>query len=299
MDYVVNTDFLNIRNKPKVGKNIITALPKGQKLHLLTKSPNHSWWEVSTSLDGLVLKGFVASKYLIEAAAFTPERPVKGIQAVHRKEHMPHVNRQSRASGWSYPLAEAGKPMRDNTNPKTMTESLGVIIHWLDVEYSPRYQPTSQSTYCYIYAHDYCYLSGTYLPRVWWSSRALLELAEGKEVAVDYGISIYEMNANNLYTWLMDFGSQFGWQRTYDVTALQNYANQGKVCLIAAKNKKSTLSGHICAVVPENEQNWAFRNGSGLSPLVSQAGRRNFQYKTNYNWWYGNSFSHFGFWYHD
>lgn len=299
MDFIVNTAFLNMRKAPRVGKNVITALPKGQLIVLLHKSDNSQWWEVSTSFEGAILKGYVASQYLIEAAAYSQGLPVIGIQTVHRKEGMSHVTRYSRASGWSYPLGEATRPNRDTTSPETKAGSLSRIIHWLDVANSPRYQPTSKSTYCNIYAHDYCYLAGTYLPRVWWSSKALLELAEGKEVVAEYGLSIYEMNANNLYHWLVEFGSQFNWQRSFDAAALQEKANKGNVCIVSAKNKMAHRSGHVCMVVPENDQFQAFRKGSAVCPLISQAGRYNFQYKTNYNWWQGNSFSHFGFWYQE
>lgn len=74
---VVNTAFLNIRNKPEVGKTIKPAMPKGQKLHLLKKSPNNSWREVSTSWEGLILKGLVASRNLTEAALLLPNLLLK------------------------------------------------------------------------------------------------------------------------------------------------------------------------------------------------------------------------------
>ena len=299
MNYIVNTAYLNIRRAPEIGRNVITALPQGQVVVLKQKSANDLWWEVSTSFAGSQLSGYVAARYLLEAIQYIPPITVSSIQAVHRQENNPHITRASRASGWSYPLGEEGRPSRNGQSKKSRANDLSQIVNWLQVGYSNRYRPTSNSTYCNIYAHDYCYLAGAYLPRVWWSAKSLIDLAAGKQIVPSYGFSIFEMNANSLYNWLVDFGEQFGWKRIFSELQLQNYANEGKVCLISAKNKILRRSGHICAVVPETAEQKAFHTGSVFSPLTSQAGRNNFQYKTNYSWWYFNTFSHFGFWYHD
>lgn len=298
MNYLVNTAYLNMRKSPGIGRNVITALPQGQLVIIKQKSSDNVWWEVSTTVAGAQLSGYVAARYLLEAIHYTPPAMVSSVQAVHRKENNPNATRDSRAAGWTYPLGETDRPGRNGQDAEAKANDLTRIVNWLQVERSKRYQPTSNSTYCNIYAHDYCYLSATYLPRLWWSAKALIDLAAGKQVVPAYGLSIYEMNANGLYDWLVDFGDQFGWKRIFDEAELQDRANKGMVCIISAKNKILSRSGHICAVVPETAEHTAFRSRSGFSPLISQAGRNNYQYKTNYNWWHYDRFSHFGFWYH-
>lgn len=299
MQYKVNTAFLNMRKAPHLGRNIITALPKGQMVVVHKKSADRLWWEVSTHFNGVQLMGFVAARYLLEAMQYQPSDRLGEVVAVHRQENNPRATRNSRAVGWSYPIGEAGRPSRTGTNPTAKARDLSKIVSWLMVETSERYRRQGKSTYCNIYAHDYCYLAGAYLPRVWWSPKALMKLAEGRQVVPEYGLGIFEMNANSLYDWLVDFGGQFNWKREFSTEKLQEYANEGKVCIISAKNKNLNRSGHICAVVPETNEHQALLRPSGLSPLISQAGLTNYRYKSGYDWWQLGSFSHFGFWVHD
>lgn len=299
MKYIVNTSFLNLRRTPEIKANVITALPKGQNVVLNQKFVDNLWSEISTEVAGITLNGFVASRFLIKADSYKPPPKLVSLKAIHREENRPSVTRSSRESGWSYPLGEIEKPSRKANSKKENAEELTAIINWIQVESSKRYQATSNSTYCNIYAHDYCYLSGTYLPRVWWKSNALSDLSAGRPVIPGYDQTYKEMNANELFDWLVDFGEQFGWTRTFDIEKLQEKANEGNVCLISAKNKILSKSGHICAVVPETDQNKAYKSYLGFSPLISQAGRKNYQYKSNYNWWHYNSFSQFGFWLHE
>ena len=69
-----------------------------------------------------------------------------------------------------------------------------------------------------------------------------------------YGTTVSELNANSLYNWLEEFGSDFGWRRTLDVTELQNAANAGQVALICGQRTELNQPGHICLVVPETAE---------------------------------------------
>src|SRR5262249_43727499 len=108
-----------------------------------------------------------------------------------------------------------------------------------------RYQPTKKVTFCNVYAHDYCFLAGVYLPRVWWKPKAIEDLAQGKPVEAFYGSTIDEQRANDLFRWLRDFGDRFGWRQTGTLTKLQQEVNQGAIGLIVARRKQDGLSGHM------------------------------------------------------
>lgn len=54
---------------------------------------------------------------------------------------------------------------------------LRAIGDWLAVEESKRYLSGEGKTYCNVYAADYCYLAGVYLPRVWCNPKALAAIA--------------------------------------------------------------------------------------------------------------------------
>jgi hypothetical protein len=200
-------------------------------------------------------------------------------------------------------LNEAGQPRRQGTTPETLKASIDEIIEWLAVDdvAHKRYQPRGDVTFCNIYAHDFCFLAGIYLPRVWWSQAALVKLAEGVAVEPRYGATIDELRANDLFRWLRDFGPQFGWRQTGTLTKLQLAANSGGVGLIVARRKENGRPGHIVVVVPETERaraKWD-RSGEVVAPLQSQAGSRNFRRGTGTpNWWRDTRFAEFAFWIH-
>jgi hypothetical protein len=194
-------------------------------------------------------------------------------------------------------LQEDGQPSRTGETMEQKAGSLSAIVHWLDVEQSARYQPTSGQTRQNIYAYDYCYLAGVYLPRVWWTQSALKRIATGESVTARYQETVQELNSNNVYSWLETHGSSFGWRRTYDLTELQTAANQGKVAIICAQNRRGS-PGHISVVVPETAAHQAkWENQKVSTPLQSQAGRLNFRYGTLH--WWDTRFQAVGFWIHD
>lgn len=288
---------LFLRSEPVVKDSTkITVLPMG---HLVTKVADSSvtgWWEVSTTVDDTDLSGYVSSRFLVPDSTFVAPDPVRSITAVHLPT--PANMKVMRSNTlYAYALNEAGQPTRKNSSSnaekaKTLTE----IVKWLDVENKARYRPKPTSTYCNIYAYDYSYLSSVYVPRVWWTHSALEDLRAGRTVRPSYGNTVVELNANSLFEWFRDFGSKFGWKRTFDLTEMQNAANDGQAVIISAQHKIPNRSGHICPVVPETTAKKAVRSGSTIvRPLQSQAGRTNRKYQTSL-WWTMNVYRNFGFW---
>lgn len=158
------------------------------------------------------------------------------------------------------------------------------IVDALSVGTDKRYDPGTTAagnfqTYCNVFAHDYAFLMGAYLPRTWWSKAVLEHYAKTGEIPEPaYGKNCYEMNANQLYDWLDTWGPKFGWNRLGEtdaagLTTAQDAANQGLVVIISA-NTGTRASGHITAVVPETTDATAARdeNGKVKTPLQSQAG---------------------------
>jgi hypothetical protein len=202
---------------------------------------------------------------------------------------------------WAFALNEGDQPARVTDSPKHKVESIHEIIDWLDVEDSERYRARGSSTYCNIYAHDYCYLCQTYIPRIWWDEETAKKVMSGQKIKPRYGTNVFEKNANALHDWFIEYGSEFGWNSTNDLNELQDSANNGNVCIIVAKRKNPSLNGHITAVAPETDVFEATReNGRVVVPVESQAGSRNYEYiNKGYQWWAKAKFSDFGFWIHE
>jgi hypothetical protein len=315
--FVVNTlvDTLRVRSEPSVDpkrprKNVVGQIPDGQIVRAITGKPTNGFLEIETSLHGARLHGFASTKYLktapavelpqVVAPAATP--PTSGIVAVYCPRPKNSVtSRKENANALS--LNEPGQPQRKGNTPDELRASLAEIIEWLAVDKVSykRYQPRDGLTFCNIYAHDYCFLAGVYLPRVFWASSALERLARGEVVEPKYGQTIDEIRANDLFRWLRDFGLRFGWRQTSTLTKLQTEVNQGAIGLIVARRREDGRSGHIVAVVPETASKLAKRNSSGdvTAPLQSQAGSRNFRYGTGtLDWWKGQQFADSAFWLH-
>ncbi len=298
--YRVKATQLNLRSRPLVSNlNRLALLPQG---HLVTKVEElaQPWWKVNTTFANAPLTGFVHSSFLERVTAGGGGNGhATGLVAVHMPENNP-ASKRSSIGGRAHPLGEPGRPSRSAAGPPAKAASLGNIVAWLDVERSKRYlpdPPPGRNTYCNIYAYDYCHLAGAYLPRVWWSSKAASKLAQGIPVAPEYGVSLFEQTANLLFNWLGEYGPDFGWERTFDLDALQRRANEGFVCIACATTGKST-PGHITAVVPETATAAAKRShGKVTIPLQSQAGRQNARYFAS-AWWTKATFQDHGFWLH-
>jgi hypothetical protein len=306
--------MLRLRSEPKISApptaNVIGEIPDGHPVRAMTGVPVKDFLEIETSLNGALLRGFASTKFLVADAQRTeiplvepaPHPPQSGIVAVSMPLRPGTIIKRTQEAD-AHSLNEAGQPGRQGATPDELRAELARIIDWLGVDKPPhkRYQPRAGMTFCNIYSHDYCSLAGVYLPRVWWTSRALIDLSQGKAVEPLIGNSIAEVRANDLFRWLREFGPSFGWRQTGTLTKLQQEANQGAVGLIVARRKQDGRSGHIVAVVAETENERARRDASGdvTAPLQSQAGISNFRYGTGKpNWWKGEEFAESAFWLH-
>lgn len=296
IEFKVNTPGLNLRSEPRVkSNNIIASLSLGDTVTKLGAAADPKWWRVSTIIQGNHVEGFVNHNFLVPAAKFDQPPVQTGITEVHLKAGKKIARNQ--ASGRAFALNEDGQPRRDGATDVAKAADLIAIIKHLNVEKSARYKATG-ATFCNIYAHDYCFLAGVYLPRVWWMRKAIATLAAGGSVAPELAVTVSELNANSLFNWLEEFGQDFGWVRTFDLTDMQSAANAGQVGIICAQRKELNSPGHICAVVPETPNHQAKRSGAKVTtPLQSQAGASNFNFGGRV-WWTGSQFRKFGFWKH-
>lgn len=314
--FVVDTKVspLRVRSAPKISrpptKNVIAQLPDGHPVRAVTGKPSKGFLDIETSLHGAHVRGFASTKFLVPAPA-TAEIPVvvpraappsTGIVAVLMPRKTGSVTKRKDPAG-AHSLNEPDMPSRKGTTAAELCAELAAIIDYLAVDKAAheRYQPRDGLTFCNVYTHDYCHLAGVYLPRVWWTPRAIERLTLGETIEPLIGDTIAEMRANDLFRWLRDFGDRFGWRQTGTLTKLQQESNQGAIGLIVARRKEDGKSGHIVAVVPETEDERARRNAAGdiTHPLQSQAGAKNFRYGTgSANWWQGDQFAESAFWIH-
>jgi predicted chitinase len=301
--HTVTANMLNLRSRPwgtRVG-----AIPQGTEVLKLEDSDVAGWARVRVLLNGQIIEGYVATEYLkkIPAAAPPPEPPPPPpvtVPAAHLSTNNRSVTR-ARDGGRAHPLGEPGRPRRTGTTVGTRRRQLIEIVGYLDPEDPThlRYRPRGRTTFCNIYAHDYCTLADRYLPRVWWTDDSLQRIRNGETVPAKYDNTVRELNANALLDWLRDHGAAFGWSAAPDESVLQSAANNGEVCLIVAKRRDLNRSGHVAAVVPETDDVQAARDGSGavLRPVESQAGTRNHRLVVKpTRWWSGDTYQSFGFW---
>jgi hypothetical protein len=285
MDTVVVTAArLNLRRSPHIaGDNLIASLPQGQLAEVVDRS-DPSWWKIQTQLGAVQLSGFSSSKYLKPEDTSAPLATFNTVSAIHYALDL--RSRLDSTAARHSPLSAPAILHRDETAASGEKErGLRRIVDALDVEHSARYQPTALATYCNIYAYDYCYFAGAYLPRVWWTAKALIQLSRREPVAVAYDKTVHELNANALFDWLSEWGDDFGWSRVFDLDHLQHEVNEGSVAVICARRREAARSGHITCVVPETSAAHALRNETQvLAPAQSQAGARNKKYFSK-AWW--------------
>lgn len=223
------------------------------------------------------------------------------IPLAHREIDHPLAKRSSHRKH-SYRLNEADMPQRDAAaSQQEKQAALKRIADWLDVEKSARYERTPELTYCNVYATDYCYLAGVYLPRVWWKEETLKSKA-GTPRVFDQ-VALREMQADDLYKWLQEYGMRYGWRQVHDADSLQAAANQGGIGIICADRRERGRSGHITVVLPEDGAHAAERDKDGkvVQPLQSQAGAKNYRYgSAGKQWWQSkDTFIGFVFFVHD
>jgi hypothetical protein len=295
---------VNLRTQPQLTPStILVRLKQGQQVEELPvpPTPPAGWRHVRAEVQGIVVEGYVKA-FLLEkvttSSVVHPPVVLPNIPEARLKRTDPVRRNQTGDGPRVFDLTEPNLPGRPGSTPVEQAQQLGAIVAYLGVDHSARYAAGSGKTYCNIYAHDYAHLAGAYLPRVWWMRKALVALAAGQAVAPAYGTTVQELNANSLYTWFEEFGADFGWRRSVDLTEVQNAANAGQVCIISGQRRDLNRSGHICAVVPETSTHKARRQGPQVTvPLMSQAGASNFQYGGRV-WWTAAQFARFGFWIH-
>lgn len=316
----VTASQLNLRRTPRVTPATwVASLPQGWLVQVLGESDATGWVRVRVELNGSLREGHVATRYLaplpapvmpepiqplhvVSTAVATPSVAEGVIRAVHMREDRPDITRAF-DGGRAFPLGEPNRPCRDGVAVDERAAQVLAIIDYLDSA-SPahkRYAPKGGTTYCNIYGYDFCTLAGAYLPRVWWTDSAIVRMQRGDDVAVRYGETVRELNANALHDWLEDHGRYFGWHQEVDLTTLQAAANAGEVCVIVGKRKDLNRSGHITAVVPEHNGFHARRSAAGdvIRPVESQAGVSNFRCAVGRSaWWLNTRFQSCAFWRH-
>ena len=217
---------LRLRSDPSIPakstSNVIGELPDGQLVRAVTGKAVNGFREVETSLSGGLLRGFASTKFLKKASGAplfdvakpATEPPKTGIVEVFMPRKAGTVTKRTEIAG-AHSLNEPKQPGRKGTTPDELRAEINAIIDYLGVENPAhkRYKPRSGLTFCNIYTHDFCFLAGAYLPRVWWSQAAIKDLAMGKKVEPLIGKTIDERRANDLFRWLRDFGLDFGWRR--------------------------------------------------------------------------------------
>ncbi|MEH2394136.1 MAG: glycoside hydrolase family 75 protein [Nostoc sp.] len=69
--FKVTSESLNIRSAPIVDDaNRIAVLPKGHIISKIKNSDEYKWWKVATIIEGKILEGFVAHKFLSQVTIF-------------------------------------------------------------------------------------------------------------------------------------------------------------------------------------------------------------------------------------
>lgn len=300
--HVVTALSLNLRSTPNPGlKNKIAVLPQGTPVDKITNSATAGWWEVDAQFAGQVLRGFVNSAFLGPVGATFPSATASGGVLPPADLGRSASAKRNQTGGRAHQIGEAGRPGTAGSHAGGKAAGIVAVIDWLDVGKSShlRWQPAGGSTFCNVYTYDVCIIAGCYLPRVWWTPGAIDDLKAGNTVEAKYDDTVKEIRANNIFDWLEEYGSSFGWQRLFDVDALQTDANNGRVGIICAQRVQLNKPGHIQIIAPEHGPHVAKRSAAGkvTQPLQSNAGSSTFTYGfLNNTWWSGSSFREFGFW---
>lgn len=287
----VTATELFLRHVPSTQGNVpILRLHEGQEVRVLGDAAP-PFKRVRVSVQGAEVIGYASGRFLAPVVTVLPvlPPPVFTPPAVHYREGDPQSKRTS-ISCRAQPLGEPGQPGRDVAASATQrVAQLNAVVDWLDVEHSARYARTPQSTFCNIYAADFCYLAGVYLPRTWWKESTLTSMATGMAPpAALYDQTIRELRADDLLAWLQEYGVRYGWRAAFDATALQQAANAGGVGLICADRATEGRPGHINVVVPETTAVKAQRDADDfvVMPVQSQAGASNLgRFVGNTAWW--------------
>lgn len=132
--------------------------------------------------------------------------------------------------------------LKDEEMPvgRGMPQDLLSIAKYLDPENAPRYGKSI--TQNLLFAYDFCYLAGAYIPRIWWGDINNVEAPK------------LDMTTNALYGWFEQFGKDFGWKRVEDEKEAQELANVGHVVIIIASPINPRRQAIMTLVLPESSE---------------------------------------------
>ncbi|MCW5736400.1 MAG: hypothetical protein KIS73_19890 [Enhydrobacter sp.] len=303
--HVVTALHLNLRSDADPArKNVIAVLPQGAPVDKIGDSELAGWFEVETLVAGTTLRGHLNGKFLGAAGTAFPTAHATGGRLPAADLGPKATEKRSVTGSRAYSIGEEGKPSKPSTHPAGKVAGIVRIVDWLDVGNLShrRWVGGGGKTFCNIYVYDVCDTAGAYIPRVWWTSTAIVDLLAGRTVVAKYGDTVEERRANHIFNWLGEHGPDFGWKRVFDLDTLQSEANAGRMAIICAQRTNMESPGHIQVIVPENGAHMAKRSAAGrvTQPLQSNAGASNFTYGfLGSNWWQGNQFKQFGFWTND
>lgn len=225
----------------------------------------------------------------------------KGI--IYPEVHLTNNSKARRKSTLARGFMLSEQWLEGEKKPKKMLAGNATdLVGWLDVEGSPRYQRLESGiTYCNIYAYDYCYQAGVYLPHVWWTEQAIRDMDNGETVEKCYPYNIVELNANATFDWLVKYSYLYGWYKCSEENVVQELVNEGNVGVVCAKGR----IGHITIILPEGYTTYQEDTGylrkincekdktRKKMLLQSQAGWENKEVFSDR--WY-EEFKQFGFW---
>jgi hypothetical protein len=253
--HVVIALHLNLRSAADPAKkNVIATLPQGTPVDKIGNSPLAGWFEVDTVVAGTTLRGHLNGRFLGAVTASFPASNTAGGKLPPADLGSKTSEKRSVTGTRAYSIGEPGKPGKPSTHASGKMAGVVRIIDWLDVGKSShlRWQGGGGKTYCNIYVYDACDTAGVYIPRVWWTSKAITDLLAGKTVVAKYGVTVLEMRANYIFNWLVEYGPDFGWKRVFDLDTLQTESNSGRMAIICAQRTDMEKPGHIQVIAPEH-----------------------------------------------
>jgi hypothetical protein len=303
--HVVTALHLNLRSEANPAKkNVIAVLPQGTPVDKIGNSGVPGWFEVEAVIAGTKLRGHVNKSFLGPPGTVFPTARTTAGKLPPADLGSRTTEKRSVTGSRAYSIGESGKPAKPSTHSSGNAAGIVRIIDWLGVGKSShlRWKGGGGKTFCNVYVYDVCDTAGAYVPRVWWTSKAITDLVAGKTVTAKYGETVYEMRANYIFNWLVEYGPDFGWKRVFDADTLQTEANSGRMAIICAQRNDMEKPGHIQVIAPEHGTHVAKRSPAGkvTQPLQSNAGSTNFTYGfLGSNWWQAAMFKQFGFWTND
>jgi hypothetical protein len=180
--------------------------------------------------------------------------------------------------------ASENKPHYENKASSRGADAYNTVIDQFNVTTNTRYKRTSSSTYCNIFAWDVMSAMNVTLPH--WVKNNVPATSSTKGAT--------ELTANATYTWLENYGAQYGWKKV-SASEAQKRANSGYPTVAVWKNT-SGGSGHIAVVRPETSK-YTYSDSKG--PVIAQAGGTNYSI-TNVSTGFGKSkMNSIVYWTHD